>query len=58
MKLTLTIESGNEALVEDGREYQIEQLLQETAQKVVGGHTSGYLRDYNGNHVGYWELEG
>lgn len=56
MKFTLTIESGNAALVEGGRE-ELARMLGVVSADVTSGMASGYLRDYNGNSVGYWELE-
>lgn len=54
MAFTLNIDTKNAAFT-DGGIYEIARLIRETADRLEDGHTTGYLRDYNGNHVGYWE---
>lgn len=56
MKFTLNVESDNAALVEGGRE-ELARMLGDVSADITSGMASGYLRDYNGNSVGYWELE-
>ena len=53
MKLTLTIEMGNDAMScgED-----LAEALSHEAERMRDGFTSGHITDANGNHVGYWEI--
>ena len=53
MKLTLTIEMGNDAM-QDGRD--LAACLAHEAERMEDGFTSGYITDANGNQVGYWEI--
>lgn len=54
MAFTLNIDTKNAAFG-DGGTYEIARLLKEAAYRLEDGHTTGYLHDFNGNHVGYWE---
>ena len=53
MKLTLTIETGNDTM-QDGAD--LADALRREAARLEDGYTSGYITDANGNQVGYWEL--
>lgn len=55
MKFTMTIESGNAAMVEDVGA-AVAEILRKVADAVdVGCYRDG-VRDGNGNRVGSWEL--
>ena len=56
MRMNLTIDSGNASVTEDGKEYQVADLLREAAVQVKEGQTSGTLRDYNGHAIGDWSI--
>lgn len=57
MKFTLTIESSNAAVVGDGAEEVLADMIATVAEQVRDGYTSGYPRDpySNGGAIGYWE---
>ena len=56
MKLTMTIESGNAAVVEDP-EKAIERAMTDVLCRVRWGHKEGIIRDANGNTIGRWRTE-
>lgn len=53
MKLTLSIEFGNDAMQEPA---DAAPDLVHVASQLEDGYTSGYIADANGNRVGYWEI--
>lgn len=58
MKFKLTIDSNNEAMVNDGQpEWPVMEILRDVAKKLGEGHTQGVIRDgSNGGPVGNWKL--
>lgn len=57
MKLSITIESGNAAVTEDGAEHELARLVEGVAESIRSGADGGFLRDYNGNNVGRWTYD-
>ena len=55
MKFTLSFDLNNDAFTEEESHVEIARILREAAQRSEEGFTSGYIRDYNGNSVGFWE---
>ena len=55
MRFSLTIESGNAAMVDD-TETAVSDLLKEAADSIANGAFSGNLYDFNGHKVGSWSL--
>jgi hypothetical protein len=57
VKFTLTIESSNAAVVGEGAEQTVADMVAHAAAQLRDGFTSGYLRDgySNGPAIGYWE---
>ena len=56
MKFTLEIESENAAFSESP-EIETARLLRQTADRLETGDEYGKLMDYNGNGVGFWDME-
>lgn len=54
MKIEIDINTDNAAFQEDERELQ--RILLETVAKIKDGETDGYLKDYNGNRVGEFNI--
>lgn len=48
--------TGNAAFDEPYKASEIKRILEEIAEKVEYGHTSGSIMDINGNYVGEWEM--
>lgn len=57
MKFVLTVETGNQALTDEGGPAELARLLERAGNEVQEGQMRGRLRDYNGNVVGAWEYD-
>ena len=56
MKITITIETDNEAFNDDNPNQEAARILNELASKIEPNACDG-LRDINGNTVGIWSWE-
>lgn len=57
LRFTLTIDSGNAAVVDAGWEAEVARLLRDAAAQVERGQLGNVLRDYNGNVVGSFSTD-
>lgn len=57
MKLSVQLDSENDALTGPAGPHEVARLLRLTADQIEGGADCGRLMDYNGNRVGSWDLE-
>lgn len=55
MKINIQFSTDNSAFTE--YEGEIGRILQEVAESIDRGRTSGKCVDTNGNRVGYWQME-
>lgn len=56
MKIEININTDNAAFQEE-KDQEVERLLLEAVNKITDGFGHGYLRDYNGNRVGEFNIK-
>jgi hypothetical protein len=56
-KFTMVLDTTNAAFEADGI-YEIERIMKDAMRQMSRGKCTGALRDYNGNTVGSFELQG
>lgn len=50
-------DTGNAAFGGDFREHEVATILRDIANRVESGHTTGFIKDSNGNKVGKWAMK-
>ena len=56
MNIEIYIKTDNAAFQED-KDQEVERILLEAVNKITDGFDHGYLRDYNGNRVGEFNIK-
>ena len=57
MKITIKIDTGNDAFIDD-KMTEVDRLIEVATSKIRSGHRDGILQDINGNSVGNYKVTG